>query len=186
MKKTFFFLLLALLFCTPANAQITADSLRRVYKSEPGTQPARIFTDGFESGNPSFLDFDGDGEPNLVLMTENPDGTLKDILVIATMSRDTLWEFQNVQQTLGFQDLSVGLGSGFLGFANPFGNDVRHAIFTNGEVVVLINPRDNSLSFRTLAPSILKSVTDFTGDGNDDLMVLRPDSLIVELWSIDQ
>ncbi len=66
MKKTLL-LLLALLFCTPANAQTNPDSLRRWYVSPEGVRPA-IFADGFESGNTSALfDFSDDVTSDIVM-----------------------------------------------------------------------------------------------------------------------
>ena len=77
MKKTFFFLLLALLFCTPANAQLPGDSfnLTGTFQSPEGTKPAGIFEDGFESGSTSaLLDFNSDMRSDVV-MTSDDSGT---------------------------------------------------------------------------------------------------------------
>ncbi len=184
MKKTFFFLLLALLFCTPANAQLNFGT---IYVSVPGTRLARIFADGFESGDLSLWNFTGNGKPALVLTSEDSAGVLKDIRVVDPASGTTLWEVQDVHGG-AFEDVTRSLGLGIIGFTDTFGDGVRHAIFASeeNEVVVLINPIDNSVSFRTLAPSILQGVTDMTGDGYDELLIFRPDTQQTEVWSIDQ
>ena len=183
MKKTATLLLLALLFCTPANAQVNFGT---IYVSKPGARPAGIFTDGFESGDISFSDFDGDGMAELILTSEDNDGILKDIRVVDLASGTTLWEVLDVHGA--FEDITRSLGLGFIGFTNTLGNGVRHAIFASeeNEVVVLINPSDNSVSFRTLAPSILQGVTEMTRDGYDELLIFRPDTQQTEVWSIDQ
>ena len=181
MKKPFCLFLLALLFYTPANAQFGS-----IFLSESGAQLA-IFADGFESGDLSLSDFTGDGTPNLTVKTEDSGGILKGIRVVDLASGITLWEVLDVHAG-AFEDVTRSLGLGIIGFADFFGNGVRHAIFASeeNEVVVLINPRDNSVSFRTLAPSILQGVTDMTGDGYDELLIFRPDTQQTEVWSIDQ
>ncbi len=184
MKTTFFFLFLALLFCTPANAQLNFGT---IYVSRPGTRPAGIFSDGFESGATSFSDFDGDGMPELILTSEDNNGILKDIRVVDVASGTTLWEVQEVHGG-AFEDITHSVGLGFIGFTNTMGSGVRHALFASeeNEVVVLINPSDNSVSFRTVAPSILQGVTDLTRDGYDELLIFRSDTQQTEVWSIDQ
>ncbi len=182
MKKIASTFILALLFCTQANAQFGLDTLRVLYASEPGVRPARIFSDGFESGNTSLLDFNGDGKPDLILTSEDDDGNLKDILVIDLALRpDTLWEVRGVQQTLGFQDITETVGVGFFGFADPDGDGEREAIFANGEDVVLINPSDNSLSFQTVG--VLVGVTDLTDDGYEELIIFLPQIKQLLVWS---
>ena len=64
MKKPFCLFLLALLFCTPANAQPTENKYELVeaFRSQEGVQPSFIFSDGFESGDVLRYDIDGDGQ----------------------------------------------------------------------------------------------------------------------------
>ena len=180
MKKTFFFLLLALLFCTPANAQPTENKYELVeaFRSEEGVQPSLIFSDGFESGNVSRYDINADGQQDLPLIREDENGNLQSIRVINTQTHEVYWEVQDVQQTFyAFTDITMSLGLGFYGFADPFGSNQPHAIFTGGPDIRLYDPTDNSLGWALSVeipsefPVRLLAVTDFTNDGFDDLII---------------
>ena len=180
MKKIASPFILALLFCTPANAQPTENKfdLVEAYRSEEGVEPSVIFTDGFESGDLSRYDINGDGQQDLPLIKEDPNGNLQSIRVIDTRTREVLWEVQDVQQTFyAFTDITMSLGLGFYGFADPFGSGQPHAIFTGGPDIRLYDPTDNSLGWALSVeipsefPVRLLAVTDFTNDGFDDLII---------------
>ncbi len=196
MKKTFFFLLLALLFCTPANAQANPDSVgqpfRLIYQSEPGTRPASIFADGFESGDLSRFDLNGDGKPDMVLIREDDDGNLKSLLVIdlsSSFARDTLTFIQDVPQTLGLAEKD---GMKFFGFADVDGDDTNEIVFANGRDVWLVDPSDHSLewvySVQVPAefPVLLRAVIDITDDSFPDIILFLPQTKQVEVWSKPQ
>ncbi len=144
-----------------------------LYESPPGERPAGFFDDFYT------LDFDGDGWSDLTLMRENAQGNLESILVIDA-SHDELWRFQDVQTALSLtgQDVFV-----FEGFADPFGTGMPQALFSSSEDVLLVDPGDNSVSFRTLAPSILQGFTDVTGDDIGDIILFLSDTRQVQVWS---
>ena len=196
MKKTFFFLLLALFFCTQANAQANPDSVgqpfRLIYQSEPGTRPASIFADGFESGDLSRFDLNGDGKPDMVLIREDDDGNLKSLLVIdlsSSFARDTLTFIQDVPQTLGLAEKD---GMKFFGFADVDGDDTNEIVFANGRDVWLVDPSDHSLewvySVQVPAefPVLLRAVIDITDDSFPDIILFLPQTKQVEVWSKPQ
>lgn len=196
MKKTFFFLLLALFFCTQANAQANPDSVgqpfKLIYQSEPGTRPASIFADGFESGDLSRFDLNGDGKPDMVLIREDDDGNLKSLLVIdlsSSFARDTLTFIQDVPQTLGLAEKD---GMKFFGFADVDGDDTNEIVFANGRDVWLVDPSDHSLewvySVQVPAefPVLLRAVIDITDDSFPDIILFLPQTKQVEVWSKPQ
>ena len=51
-----------------------------LFLSDPGTRPSQIFTDGFESGNLSRWDFNGDNISDLVLTREDMQGNLERVV----------------------------------------------------------------------------------------------------------
>jgi len=184
MKKPFSLFLLALLFCTPANAQPTENKYELVeaFRSEEGVQPSAIFTDGFESGDVLRYDIDGDGQQDLSLIREDENGNLQSIRVINTQTHEVIWEVQDVQQTFyAFTDITMSVGLGFYGFADPFDSGQPHAIFIGGSDIRLYDPTDNSLGWAlsVFIPArfpVLLAITDFTGDDIDDLVVFLPET----------
>lgn len=183
MKKTVFTFLLALLFCMQANAQgvIPGNSdLAMIFQSDPGTQPAQGFFTDFDNT----FDANGDGTPDLILTTEDSDGNLHGIRVVDVALGTTLWEVQDVPQTLGFVD---GTDFNLFGFADPDADGKPEAIFVSEQDVVLINPSDNSLSFSISVglPLKMAGVTDLTGDGHPELIVWVADGAggYVQVWS---
>jgi hypothetical protein len=184
MKKTLL-LLPALLFCLQANAQIN-ENLIPIFTSDPGVRPSAIFTDGFESGNVSRLDFDGDNKPELVLTNEDSDGILQGILVLNAALLDTLWRVQDVQGLLT-DDGTLVL---FHGFADPDANGTREAIFTSDNEVILIDPRDPKevnwrSSFNIGFPPTLRliGIADMTDDGFEEIVVFLPEERQVIVFS---
>ena len=187
MKKTAFIFLLVLLFCTPANAQGIDTVLVKIFESEPGTRLSAIFTDGFESGDTSLLDADGNGTPDLILMREDNDGILQDLRVVDLVSGTTLWQVQDVPQTLGVID---SLNIAFYGFANVVGGVEPEAIFPSEQDVLLINLSDNSPAWsyasavRDTSTAIsLVGVADLTGDDFPELILYLPETQQVQVWS---
>ncbi len=77
-----------------------------IFESEPGQRSFHIEIDGVNAGQ--LLDANGDGAPDLILTTEDDDGHLQGIRVVDLASGftgaagpHTLWEVQDVPQTLG-------------------------------------------------------------------------------------
>jgi len=182
MKKTFFFLLLALLFCTPANAQL---NLKRTYQSPEGTRPG-IFTDGFESGDVTLFDFSGDKRSDIVMITDDSDGNLLGVLVVDALTKEVIWDVPDIGQILGLAERD---GMKLYGCADFDGDGTCEAIFANDKSVWLVDPRDNSLKWEYPVfipsdfPVILRAVADFNGDNLPDLFIVLPKPRQVELWS---
>lgn len=181
MKKTLL-LLPALLFCMQANAQPINDSLIVLFLSEPGTRPSQIFADGFESGNLSRLDANGDMKQDLVLEKEDDDGNLLGLIVIdgttlGAARLDTLWRIQDVQGILDSATVSVQ----FSGFCDCDADGTREVVFATDNEVFLVDPRDPQTinwrsSFNIGFPLELRMVglTDMTSDGFEDIVVVLP------------
>ncbi len=180
MKKIASTFLLALLFCIPANAQNAArDSLVLLFESERGTRPPSLFSDGFESGAASRLDFDGDDKPELILIkADSITGGVVALRVVDITSNTTLWEVQDINMELGLDPLQVWKQ---LGFADPHGDGSKDAIFQSQDDLALIRVSDKSLSFYHIRGQV-KGVVDVTGDGIEELILFLPDKRQVQVW----
>ena len=176
-------LFLTLLLCAPAYAQ--EPSLDLLYESAPGTRPSAIFSDGFESGNLSRLDFNGDSTPDLIMTREDALGNLDGLLVINAASLDTLWRVQDVGTTLGLAERD---GMKLLGFADADGDNTREAFFADNEIVVIVNPGDNSQE-RIIDNQAGKirviGLEDLTDDGFEDIIIALLDARQVQVWGIE-
>ena len=180
MKKIASTLLLALLFCIPANAQNAArDSLVLLFETEPGTRSSSLFSDGFESGAARRLDFDGDDKPELIVIkTDSITGGVVALRVVDIPSNTTLWEVQDINMELGLDPLQVWKQ---LGFADPHGDGSKDAIFESQDDLALIRVSDKSLSFYHIRGQA-KGVVDVTGDGIEELILFLPDKRQVQVW----
>lgn len=198
MKKPVLLLLLTLL-CGTAYAQ-SNDSLVVLWLSEPGVRPAAIFTDGFESGDLSRFDANGDGTAELILQRDDSEGNLQDLMVRYPSHIDTLdglwpWNLPDVQQTLSLSGKRTATGEAFVfwGFGDPDGDGFREAIFFNQHEVALIDPRAQQQvnwrsSFSDLGlPSDLRllGVMDLTGDGIEEVVVALPQTRQVAVLGHD-
>ncbi len=190
MKKIASTFLLALLFCIPANAQNAArDSLVLLFETEPGTRPSSLFSNGFESGDVSLLDFNGDDKPELILIkADSITGGVVALRVVDITSNTTLWEVRDINMELGLDPLQVWKQ---LGFADPDADGEPEAIFVSEQDAVLINPGDNSLEWSCgnaliqmgADPNcVLVGVTDMTDDGYPELFLFLPETRQVQVW----
>lgn len=188
-KKTLL-LFLTLLLCAPAYAQGN-DSLFVLFLSQPGMLPARVQGGTFGSQGDlarASRDANGDGTPDLILQRDDAQGNLQALRVLDGRTRAVLWEVPDVAAlVVPFVDSATH--TRFYHYADPSASGTAHALFiardeSGADVgVVLIDPRDNSLAFRTLAPLI--GATDLTGDGFEELITFLPDTEQVQVWSID-
>ena len=196
MKKTVFTFLLALL-CGTAQAQ-GSETLKLIFQSEPGERSFRLEIDGVDAGQ--LHDANGDGAPDLILTTEDDDGHLQGIRVVDLASGftgmagpHTLWEVQDVPQTLGFH---IHINPFLFGFADIDADGKREAVFTTTyppNSVVLINTSDNSMEWSCASnlsqfwfdPNcVLVGVTDMTGDGYPELIIDVTEPIrVVQVWS---
>jgi len=181
-KKTLL-LFLTLLLSGTALAQ-SNDSLVVFYFSEPGLRPSQIFTDGFESGNTSRWDFNGDNFPDLILTRENEQGNLQGIVVVGrpagAASLDTLWRFTDIPPDLD--------GMRLFGFGDGDGDGTREAIFAGPDNVALIDPRSNTLNWAlnpedNTKPVRLFGMNDITNDGFVELSVALRGTRQVQVWT---
>ena len=185
-------LLLILTLFLGGTVHAQENQLQLIYETPEDVPVAGILT-ATMYGN-TFDDLDdanGDGVPDLIMTTEDDNGDLQDLLVVQVNVAGldiVIYEVQDVPQTLGLKGPELG----FIGFANVFGGDVRHAIFVGNLGVSLIDLRDNSLAWAQSIiipsefPVLLLAVTDQTGDGFEELIFFLSDTKQVEVWSIDQ
>lgn len=185
MKKSMV-LILTLFLGSTAHAQ--ENQLRVIFETEPGLQLVSMSQDTLRPtilGGDTLDDADGDGIPDLIMTTKDAQGNLQDLLVVAVNEARPreIWRVDNVPATLGLEDP----GLAFVGFANPFGGEVRHGIFVSDRTY-LIDPRDNSLSWAddNGVPVVLRAVLDLTKDGYEDIIIYLLDTEQVQVWSIDQ
>ena len=187
-KKTAFTFLLALL-CSTAQAQ-ESDPLTLIFQSEPGERSFSLPVD-VDAGQ--LHDANGDGTPDLILTQEDNDGNLQAIRVVDLASGNTLWEVQDVPQTLGFH---IHINPFLFGFADIDADGKREAVFTTTyppNSVVLINTSDNSVEWSCASNLInmgadpncvLAGVTDVTGDGYPELIIDVTEPIrVVQVWS---
>ena len=176
---------LTLLLSSTALAQ-SNDSLVVFFISDPGTRPAAIFSDGFESGNLSRLDFNGDNTPDLVMTREDDMGNLQGILVVNAASLDTLWRVVDVPTTLGIPGTMD-----LWGFADADADGTREAVFASPNDVVLIDPRSNTHNWalqpeQNTLPIDLMGASDVTEDGFEELFVTLRGTRQVQVWTANQ
>ena len=184
MKKTVL-LFLTLLLCAPAMAQ-SNDSLVVFFLSDPGTRPSAIFADGFESGNLSRLDFNGDDTPDLVMTREDAQGNLEGILVVNAATLDTLWRVIDVPTTLGIPGTMD-----LWGFADADADGTREALFADPGDVVLIDPRSNTRNWalnpeQNTLPIRLMGASDVTEDGFEEVFIALRGTRQVQVWTANQ
>ncbi len=186
MKKLATLFLLFLLVGT-AQAQMN-DSLVVLFASQPGVRLARIFADGFESGDTSaLLDANGDGRPDLILTNEDNQGNLQDLFAIDPAFNDTLIRVLDVQTVLG---ASGQQPYRFRGFADADADGFREATFANDVEVAIVDPRDPQVvnwrsSFNIGFPPELRllGITDMTDDGFAEIVVVLPQERQVIVFS---
>ena len=185
MKKTLL-LFLTLLLSGTAMAQ-SNDSLVVFFLTEPGVRPAAIFSDGFESGNLSRLDFNGDGTTDLTVTREDSQGNITGILVLGRTgqdaSLDTLWRFTDIPPDLGSMRL--------YGYGDADADGTREAVFFSPNNVVLIDPRSNTLNWalqpeQNTTPIRLLGMGDVTRDNAVELFIALVGTRQVQVWTANQ
>ena len=184
MKQTLL-LFLTLLLAGTAMAQ-SNDSLVVFYISDPGTRPSAIFSDGFESGNTSRWDFNGDGTPDLFMTREDEQGNIEDLLILNAASLDTLWRVIDVPGTLG-----ISATMNLWGFADADADGTREALFFDPQDVILIDPRSNTHNWalepeQNELPIRLMGASDVTEDGFEEVFVILRGTRQVQVWTARQ
>lgn len=178
MKRLFVLLLLV-----PLAGSVQAqknDSLIVLFLTDPGVRPAKIFTDGFESGDVTRWDANGDDRVDLILQRDDDEGNLLDLRVMDTLTSEVLWEVNDVASTLGF---NIGMPPTLWGFADPSGTGNPVAVFYN-EVEVRGYTLANELAWKIdegQALSLLGAI-DLTDDGAEEILVYYPDTKQVAGW----
>ena len=175
-KKIAFLFLLALL-CGTAQAQ-GSESLSLIFQSEPGERPLSMPGIIHAEFVARLDDAYGDGTPDLILTTKDDDGNLQGLRVVDVASGTTLWQVQDVPQTLGILTVPI-MG----GFADIDADGKPEALFAGDQGVVLINPSNNSLVWHFGEHYALLGVTDMTGDGYPELILFLRETRQVQVWS---
>lgn len=174
-------LLLTMLLCGAAHAQ-SNDSLVVLWLSDPGVRPAGlVLGDGNAIPNASRWDASGDEKPDLVMTREDEQGLLRDILVV-TASLDTLWRVQDVSTTLGISPSEEPV---IWGFSDTNGDGEREAILSTSSGLQAYNPSTNQLAYMLALPARARflGVTDYTGDGFEELVVFLPETRQIQVWT---
>ncbi len=174
MKKTLFTFLFALLFYAQANAQLN-DRLVVLFESPPGVLPARIFTDGFESGDIIRWDANSDGVRDLISVEvddqDNPVG-------INAIDVQTQTLISHVHVPEEFPVL-------FRGFGTFVPGDFPVVNFGN-EGVVLVDQTTDEIVFRLDPTHRLVRFTDMNDDGLTNLVIHNTQAQTVQIWGVSE
>ena len=137
--KKIVLVVLTLLVCGTSYAQ-SNDSLVVFFITDPGVRPARIFAEGFNSGN-ARLDATGDDVPELIMAADDDQGNLDRIVVIDAVTREAIWRVDDVR---GVFNVTNNMDFFFWGFADPFGDGTPLAF--------LVTSSSRPLLVRSAAP----------------------------------
>lgn len=178
MRKAILLLLLAT-FCGTAYAQ-SNDSLVVLWLSDPGVRPGQIFADGFESGDVSRFEANGDNRTDLILRREDSQGMLQGLLVISGATLDTLWRVQDVQGELG-----ITSNMDLWGFGDVDADGQPEAIFYDDNQVSGFHLYRNNLSWKVEEGESFRflGATDLTGDGFQEIIIYVEASKIVKIYT---
>ena len=172
MKMTFFFLLLALFFCTQANAQPGGkDSLVVLYESQPGVRSLGFR--GEWSLELHRFDANGDGVNDFITVEEDEQGAPVAIVAFDVTTREPIARVHVPEE---FPVL-------FRGFSSFIPSDFPVAVFGN-QGVVLVDPATDEHVF-TLDPTHrLVGVADMNDDGLANLIIRNEQTQTVQVWGI--
>ena len=124
----------------------------------------------------------------VMMMEDGMEAKKASISVFRVMKTSIIWEIEDVQALLTDggegSDASITLH----GFVNLIAPIPPFALFSTSEDVFLVDTDDNSVAFRTLAPSpsVLSGVVDVTGDGLVDLIISLPETETVQIYYLGQ
>ena len=145
------------------------------YESDPDMELAY---DSTLSARHTDLDINGDGIPEIVMVTEDETGDFSGLAVRDGATHDLMWLFPKPASLhCGFQ----GLACGFHGFYDVNGDGQREALFGQRTVVTLdktVHTLDEE--FEILA------VHDLDGDGYPDLVGQGLQNNTVQVWGRDE
>ncbi len=169
-KTTLFFLMV--LFCAPAYAQ--EPFLDLLFESAPGTRPTAIFSDGFESGNTSRWDANGDGVRDVITAETDEQGNTIGINAFDIRTR-TLISHVHVPE-----EFPVLL----YGYATFIPDDFPVLIFAGdaGDNVVLVDQATDETVFSLDTTHLLVRVADMNGDGLANLVIRDTQAQTVQIW----
>lgn len=138
------------------------------YFSAPGQRLARVFSDGFESGDISAFDFDGNGTSEIVMIHEDDQGNPDRFVVYDVAQRAELF---TLDLTLpDYAPIRTGQMR-FEGFHDYLSDGSKDVTF-GGEGVILVDPEDTSHPiFIDLGECRFMGVGDFNGDDKQDLVL---------------
>ena len=180
MKTISFLLLLALLGST-AHAQPDSNYRLR-FNSGPGFRlPALL--DSTTTPFRDRLDFNSDGNPEMVLRRLDDMGNPVEMVVIdLAAGGQEIW-------TLSFEDISRSLGSGLVGLMGFFamhGDSVKVAVFRSREKLALFTVDPTGGKHSAADPFVLSvrraAVRDLNGDGLLEVIIENSETRTVQIW----